>query len=118
MIRMLAGIYGKREGNRVIPKDRNSGPFEDDPEQEAWLVRLGLAVYVDPPDGEKVKPVKGYGIANTAAELREIGKQRGLTFNIGMSKLDMIKVLDAHEESEPVDLDADPLAFDAAEAVQ
>lgn len=111
MIRMRAGIYGKREGNRVTPMDRNSGPFEDSPEQEAWLVRLGLAEYVD-------APAKGYSLANTASELRAIAKERGITFNIGMSKLDMLKVLDAHEESEPVDLDADPLAFDAAEAVQ
>lgn len=111
MIRIRAGIYGLREGNRVKPMDRNSGPFDAGAEQEAWLVRLGIAEYVD-------APTKEYSLANTATELREIAKKRGITFNFGMSKVEMIKVLDAHEESEPVDLDEDPLAFDAAEAVQ
>ena len=110
MIRMLAGVFGKREGNRVTPMDRNSGPFETDPEMEAWLVREGLAEYVD-------APTKGYSLANSVSELRAIGKERGLTFNIGMTKQDMIKVLEAHEESEPVDIDEGPVVFDAAEAV-
>ena len=47
MIQMIAGVFGLQVGGIVKAMDKNSGPFEVSPEQEARLIRLGLAVHVD-----------------------------------------------------------------------
>ena len=47
MIKMIAGVYGYREGGIITPKDKNSEPFSLDPEREAELVGRGLAVYAN-----------------------------------------------------------------------
>ena len=54
MIKMIAGVFGlrvKKDGQKdhVIGMGPNDGPFSTDPEQEARLVRLGLAEYVNEP---------------------------------------------------------------------
>ena len=43
MIRIIRGVYGHYTGGRVVPKDKHSQPFALDPEQEARLVRVGVA---------------------------------------------------------------------------
>lgn len=126
MIQMIAGVFGLPVDGIVKPMDKNCGPFEANPEQEARLIRLGLAVRVDdgtpigfdetPPmddedDGEPdlsdipedVIPIPEYSTENTAAELREIGKLCGLTFKVGMSKAEMVAALDAHIDANMVD---------------
>ena len=47
MIKMIAGVYGYREGGIITPKDKNSEPFSLEPEREAELVKRGLAVYAN-----------------------------------------------------------------------
>lgn len=47
MIKMIAGVYGYREGGIITPKDKNSEPFSLEPEREAELVERGLAVYAN-----------------------------------------------------------------------
>lgn len=134
MIQMIAGVFGLQVGGIVKAMDKNSGPFEVSPEQEARLIRLGLAVHVDdgtpigfdetPPmddedDGEPalpelpegVTPIPEYSTENTAAELREIGKLCGLTFKVGMTKAEMVAALDAHIEANMVD-DVEPTEDD------
>lgn len=123
MIQMIAGVFGLQVDGIVKAMDKNCGPFEASPEQEARLIRLGLAVRVDavdtetpigfdetPPedDGEPELPegvvgIPEYSTENTAAELREIGKLCGLTFKVGMSKADMVAALDAHIDANMVD---------------
>ena len=141
MIKIVSGVYGHQVNGRVYPKDSNSAPFELTHEQEARLVNLGVAVYVD--DGstklpEGVSGIPEYSTSMKADELREIGKMMGLTFKVGTTKAEMVEQMDAFlaehidgedingeyskdytgddEESED---DGDDLPkFDAAEAVE
>ena len=141
MIKMIRGVFGLPVNGIVKPMDKNSDPFEAGAEQEARLIRLGLAVRVDgepvnaetvdtdapigfdemPPLPEGVTAIPEYSVDMKATDLREIGAMCGLTFKVGMSKKDMVAALDAHFEAEPaedVDADEDAPVFDAAEAVQ
>lgn len=141
MIKMKAGTFGLPVDGIVKAMTKDSGPFKASEEQEARLVKLGLAEYVgeapaeadkqgeELPDG--VVGIPEYSIENTAAELREIGKLCGLAFKVGMTKAEMVEALDAHIASNTVDGvevteddeiivpdGEDAPAFDAAEAVQ
>ena len=49
MIKMIAGVYGYREGGIIMPKDKNSEPFSLNPEREAELVTRGVAEYANWP---------------------------------------------------------------------
>lgn len=140
MIQMKTGTFGLPVNGIVKAMTKDSGPFKASKEQEARLVKLGLAVYVDEepigfdetpddlPDG--VTGIPEYSIDNTANELREIGKLCGLTFKVGMTKADMVAALDAHIAENTVDgvevnedgeiavaEDEDAPTFDASQAV-
>lgn len=43
MIKIISGTYGLRKGNRVIPKNSKSEPFETNPSEEKRLIDLGIA---------------------------------------------------------------------------
>lgn len=137
MIKMIAGVFGMDVNGIKKAMDKNSGPFKAGADQEAELVRMGLAVYVDeapmePPTDpelpelpdlpEGVTAIPEYNVDMKAAQLREIGKLCGLTFPVGMSKAEMVAALDAHIEENTVegdDLEGEPaFDFDPAEAVQ
>lgn len=141
MIKMKAGTFGLPINGIVKAMTKDSGPFEASEEQEARLVKLGLAEYVgeSPVDDDKqgdelpdgVVGIPEYSIENTAAELREIGKLCGLTFKAGTTKAEMVEALDAHiaentvegvevtEDGEIIVPDGeDAPTFDASEAVQ
>lgn len=47
MIKMIRGVFGLPVNGIVKAMDKNSGPFEAGAEQEARLIRLGLAVRVE-----------------------------------------------------------------------
>ncbi len=47
MIKMIAGVYGYKEGGIIMPKDKNSEPFSLDSEREAELVARGVAAYAN-----------------------------------------------------------------------
>lgn len=141
MIQMKAGTFGLAVNGFVKAMTKDSGPFVASEEQEARLVKLGLAEYVtdgtpigfdetpeDIPEG--VVGIPEYSIDNTANELREIGKLCGLTFKVGMTKAEMVAALDAHIEANTVEgvevnedgeitvaEDEDAPTFDASEAV-
>lgn len=124
MIEMIAGVYGLpvKNGNVKTIKgmSKDSGPFEAGTEQEARLVKLGMAVYVDKPVDNVEPPelpaddIPEYSMENTVKELRAIGERYGLTFKAGMTKTEMLAALD--NAANPVDEEAP--TFDAAEAVQ
>ena len=138
MIRIIRGVYGfLDEGGIVRPKTEASAPFMLLPEQEARLVRLGVAEYVggaveipeEPVDlaeavgpisieeePEEERPLADY----SAKELRELGKDYGLTFKVGISKAEMIQAIEAAEAALDEDAEDDEPApvFDASEAVQ
>lgn len=139
MIKIVRGVYGYLDKDGIVrPKTEADGPFSLSPEQEARLVRLGVAQYVgnvnqapeeadwtesvgviDLDDAaEEVRPLEEYSVK----ELRELGKDYGLTFKVGISKAEMIKAIkEAEAETEFADEDEDDESapvFDAAEAVQ
>lgn len=138
MIKMIAGVFGLPVDGVVKRMDKDSDPFKASEEQEARLVKLGLAAYVgetpeqgddlpDLPDGAVGIPE--YSTENTVAELREIGKLFGMTFKVGMTKDAMVMALDEHiaahtvegvtiDENGEISVDDDAPTFDAAEAVE
>ena len=143
MIKMIRGVFGLPVNGIVKAMDKNSGAFEAGAEQEARLIRLGLAVKVETADGEPapvetvdtdtpigmdempplpedVTGIPEYSVDMKATELREIGAMCGLTFKVGMTKAEMVAALDKHiAENTVEDEDGEPApAFDAAEAVQ
>ena len=147
MIKMIRGVFGLPVNGIVKAMDKNSGPFEAGAEQEARLIRLGLAVRVpanepahveepaetvetDGPIGFDEAPPEDFDEAEAVEEivdlndlpvkeLREIGKQYGLTFKVGMTKDEMVEAI-AAAQAEAVEVeDGEPAPeFDASEAVQ
>lgn len=135
MIKIIQGVYGHMVDGRVYPKNSTSEPFELSEAQEARLVGLGVAVYVDGgssalPEGGDGAPLY-YSVDMKADELRAIAKDMGLTFKVGMSKAEMVEAMDAHikasieeneadtDTTEEAEDDGEELPeFDAAEAVE
>lgn len=143
MIEMIAGVYGlpvKKNGQkvRIIGMGPKDGPFSTTPEQEVRLVGLGLARYVSEPvaEAEEIEDTAPIGFDETppedfdeaevveeivdletltAKELREIGKEYGLSFKANAKKVDMIAAIEAAQAE--ID-DGEPAPdFDPAEAV-
>ena len=154
MIKIVQGVYGFLDKNGIVhPKTEADEPFELAPEQEARLVNLGVAQYVEnvkdeqepedtdtegttPEDTEEVETEdeqEPIGFDETPEEeiplselhvnkLREIGKEYGLSFKVGTTKDDMVKLIETaeaelHAEAEGEDSEPAPV-FDASEAVQ
>lgn len=132
MIRIIKGVYGhvpNPDTGIVVPKTSKDEPFSLSPEQEKRLVSIGVAEYVDAPtapaipepedvDGTPEPEDDGLTLDEMSAkELREYGKELGLTFRVGMTKAEMREAIVAAEDAaEPEDDEAPPV-FDAAEAV-
>lgn len=137
MIKIIKGTYGYRKGNRIIPKTPADDPFTATPEQEARLVRLGVAVYVDAPveaptaptpkapekaeTGSKdVDELPAYNIDMKLDELKEIAKAYGVDASDARKKADVIAMIEAakaetHEENDQDDEDPEneiPEAYD------
>lgn len=148
MIQMVRGVFGLPVNGIVKAVDKNYGPFEAGAEQEARLIRLGLAVRVEvgepapvetvdtdapigfdetPPDDfveadaeDEAEVVEEFVDLKTlnVKELRDLGKDYGLTFKVGMTKDDMIAAIVAAQTVEVEDEDGEPAPeFDASEAV-
>jgi hypothetical protein len=140
MIKIVRGVYGFMDKDGFVrPKTAADEPFELLSEQEARLVRLGVAEYVGDVKGEELREIEQEETEEeqvpigfdempeeepalselSVKELREIGREYGLTFKVGTSKADMIKAIEAAEaELSAVDDDSEPApVFDASEAV-
>ena len=134
MIRVIKGTIGYWDGRKIVPYTAENGAIELDSAAEARFVKLGVAEYV----GEPAEIVKApaYNADMKADALREIGKAYGLTFKVGMTKLEMVAALDEHfnpaandedvENDDPI-VDPDEMVeddgeeaptFDSTEAVQ
>ena len=131
MIRIIRGVYGYLDKDGIVrPKTEADAPFSLLPEQEARLVDLGVAQYVDnvnyAPEAEDIElegvaddveiPLSEYSVK----ELRELGKEYGITFKVGISKAEMVAAIEAAEAEMNADAEDDEPApvFDASEAVQ
>ena len=80
----------------------------------------GIAVYVNeapaPADASiGLGGIPEYSTRNTVKELQAIGEQIGITFEEGMTKAQMVELLDQYMAE---DDDEEAPMFDAAEAVQ
>lgn len=141
MIKIVRGVYGFMDKNGIVrPKTAADEPFALLPEQEERLVRLGVAEYVGNVEGEQEQgepeqdefegeqdpigfdetPEDEPALSELSAkELREIGKEYGLTFKVGTSKAAMVKAIEAAEAELNTEDDDGELApvFDASEAV-
>lgn len=142
MIKIVCGVYGHYIDGRVVAKNSDSEPFSLTPRQEAELVAKGVAAFVDEvtevshagasaPIGFDESPesdieIPEYSVDMKADELREIGKDCGLHFKVGMTKADMVAALDAFFAEKIDEDDADEAEddgmelpdFDPAEAVE
>lgn len=141
MIEMISGVCGSPKG-LMHP---GSGAFSLAPDEEARLVRRGVAVYVQeiveeanaPADEsddleDAIGPIGFDELPETveveevdlstlsAKELREVGQEYGLTFKGNASKAEMIREIEAAQAAESAEIaeDGEPAPeFDAAEAV-
>ena len=134
MIQMKAGTFGLAVNGFVKAMTKDSGPFVASEEQEARLVKLGLAEYVGEPvtvpqdevpedvadedaaeDEAPLKPLEDL----TANELRALGKEYGLSFKVGVTKAEMIEAITAAQapDADEAGADEDAPTFDASEAV-
>ena len=130
MIRMISGTFGLLVDGIVVAKTKASEPFEASEEQEARLVKLGMAEYVNAPvpaeDApeelpelpEDVVGIPEYNVDMKADELREIAAMMGLEFPANTKKQSMVDAMDKFLEENMVEPDEDAPVFDAAEAVQ
>lgn len=142
MIKIVRGVYGFMDKDGIVrPKTAADEPFALLAEQEARLVNLGVAEYVGDVEGEQEPaeteqeefegeqdpigfdemPEEEPALSELSVkELREIGKEYGLTFKVGTSKADMVKAIEAAEAELNTEAEDDgELApvFDASEAV-
>lgn len=128
MIRIVRGVYGYLDKDGIVrPKTEADAPFELTPEQEERLVRLGVAQYVgavksaqEPEESEAQVPTGERLLTDMSAkELRELGKDYGLTFKVGISKAEMVQAIEEAENELDAVQDGEPApVFDASEAVQ
>lgn len=125
MIQIVRGVYGHLDQFGIVrPKTAESAPFSLSPEQEERLVRIGVAKYVghaavtlpEEPAAEEAQALSELSVK----ELRELGKDYGLSFKVGISKAEMVSAIEeaqAELDAVPEDGESAPV-FDASEAVQ
>ena len=132
MIKMIAGVYGYREGGIITPKDKNSEPFSLEPEREAELVKRGLAVYANliipeeepepagqnddgsqnDEDGQKQKPE--YSEKMKLPELQALAASYGLDAQKMRAKAEVVKLLDDYFKDD----NEQPPSFGAIDPVE
>ena len=142
MIKMKSGTCGVpvMHGDAVVRVERktpNDEPFSISPEAEERLVKRGVAVYANAivPIVAPENPTEGgEGVSledMKADDLRALGKEYGLSFKVGVKKVEMIEAIKAAQAEGGEDEDTDPEnpteddedgegapTFDPSEAVQ
>ena len=116
------GMYGffKKETESVAIKTRESAPFEEDDALSLKMIEKGVLVKADGPEPvkagavkkaetvEKPEPVteedKGDGLeVMSLKELKELAKDCGVSYRVGMSKAALIDaIVKAQSEDPPV----------------
>lgn len=138
MIKIIKGTYGYMDKNGIVkPKTEKDGPFELTKEQEARLVRLGVAEYVngstnvpdhEPDQDEETGHLDPEQLGElTNAQLKEIAEKMGIDTKKLTTKAKLIEAITAveiipgpaeDEEEDPEDDGEQAPTFDATEAVQ
>lgn len=122
LIRIINGTYGHRpEGTkRVIPKRPGDKPFEVPDEIAKRLVEDKIAVPAQREMQDSVSSPETsaanfpeYSGETKMDELRAIASEFGLSFRVGMTKAEMVALLDEHfakyEEAETVEVEGEAL---------
>lgn len=118
MIQMIAGTYGYRDGDRVIPKTSASGPFSLPPGRERELVEAGIARYVDgfplsleaAPQTSDYIDLPEYGVDMKFDELKSIAKIYGVDedrLKAAKSKAAVVALIDELVASQADDTEDD-----------
>lgn len=129
MIKIIKGVYGRRDGKIITPVTEADGPFCLDADKEKRLVDLGVAVYVNedeaaPEAAEKVteeapeetagddsvEESPEYSESMKLAELKEIAEKYGVDASGMKSKKEVIEAIEEARAELP--------GFDAADSVQ
>lgn len=139
MIKIISGVYGYLDKNGCVkPKTEKDGPFSLTKEQEARLVGLGVAKYVETPEdhGQENSVETGHLDPEqlgelTNAKLKEMADAMGIDTKKLTTKAKLIEAItaanvipgpaeDGEEETEGDAEDDGEQAptFDATEAVQ
>ena len=114
-VKITSGYYGLCVNNIIKPKSAADAPFELSDEEAKRIVDLGIAEYVDDMpiatgtacedtkdaheisrEDAKMEENPEYSFNMTAAELRAIAKNVGISFRIGTTKEEMVAALDAY----------------------
>lgn len=113
-IKITAGVFGWNHGTYELVK-AGAPPIEVDDALAQRLVDKGVAEYVTAAAVvEEPESIPEYSTRNTVKELQAIGEQFGITFEEGMTKAQMVEILNQYTAGE----DEDAPTFDATEAVQ
>lgn len=102
---MIAGTYGYRDGDRVIPKTSASGPFSLPSGRERELVEAGIARYVDDfslpleavPQTSDYIDLPGYNVNMKFDEIKSIAKSYGVDedrLKAAKSKVAVVALID------------------------
>ena len=111
MVKIIKGTYGQRKGSRIVPVKAGE-TVELTDEQEARLVKLGVAEYVnatpapDPYQGsqdgdETPAGLPEYNDKMKLVELQEIAAQYGVDASAMKTKKEVIEAIDAAKEELP-----------------
>lgn len=99
MIRLISGVYGAEDGMKR-PKD---GPFSLTDNEEARLVKRGVAEYIYSQTSRPAQPASGgdtdplrYDVGMTMKQLQGIAAYFGLDASKLRSKQAVVDMLDAH----------------------
>ena len=107
MIKIISGTYGHRTGNRIVPKNSNSAPFEADPAEEERLIELGVAEKVEIPstetaiennsekDASSVTDFNGL----TVKELKKYAEEHNISLPKDAKKAEIISIINATENA-------------------
>ncbi len=91
MIKMIKATYGlvKADGS-VEAMTPASGPFSVNPQREAELIALGVAVKVESPEGINYEDMK-------MSDLRKLAAERGVDVKAAKGKPEVIAAIEAAE---------------------
>lgn len=135
LIKIISGTYGHRPNGSKHPEPKRAGdpPFEVGEAEAKRLVALKVADYVKQAESEDEIPVDDdlerntgengeggdakpedtkpeYSVDMDVSALRELMKDCGLAYKVGMSKADAVAALDAYyaETEDEATVDDDP----------
>ena len=112
LIRIKTGIFGHKEGKKIVPKTKDSEPFELNDKRANELIVDGVAEQVIDANVEEVKTFEEM----TKAELLEYAKASNIIVNSKAKKEDLIEIIEkaSEEENEDDGSDGDNPEFQTA----